>query len=168
MKTQVDIGTTDVLNVVRELREKRFTGYLALCIKGQKGLEEATLLFDNGKVIGSGYEYYAYSKELFGEKAFQRFLNATAAKNGTLDAFETTLEQLHLVLAFHDEAVFVPQDQHLNRVKVPEFSPLLELEVQKEAPQKTPEDLRKKYKLQAATQEEAPVTLPRHEEGKTA
>ncbi|HLD75533.1 MAG TPA: hypothetical protein VI874_00820, partial [Candidatus Norongarragalinales archaeon] len=55
LKTQVDIGTTDVLNVVRELREKRFTGYLALCIKGQKGLEEATLLFDNGKVIGSGY-----------------------------------------------------------------------------------------------------------------
>lgn len=168
VKTGLETSTTDTLKLVEELGQKRFTGYLALCVKGQKGVEEATLLLDSGKIVAAAYEYYAYGRELYGEKAFTRFLNATAAKAGILDIYETSAEQIHLLLAFHEEAVFVPRDEDLRRVKVTAFSVQPESEIEREAMEKKEIDPTRKYQLHALTKDEpAPHTLPEHEE-KTA
>lgn len=163
-KTNLDNASTDVFKVIEELHRKRFSGYMALCVKGQKGLEEATLLLDEGKVVGAAYEYYGYQKTFAGDKAFQRFVNASAAKHGTLDVFELTSEQIHLALAFNEDVVFVPQDKEFHNVKVKEFSPFFEDEVKKEADAASPEDVSKKLKMYELTKNPPAVKLPTHEE----
>ncbi|MBI4361049.1 DUF2226 domain-containing protein [Candidatus Micrarchaeota archaeon] len=163
-KTNLDNASTDAFKVIEELRRKRFSGYLALAVKGQKGVEEATLLLDEGKIVGAAYEYYAYNKTFSGEKAFQRFVNATAAKHGTLEVFELTSEQVHLALAFNEDSVFVPQEQALRNVKVKEFSPFFEDEVRKDAETASPQDVSKKFKMYELTKTAPAAKLPTHEE----
>lgn len=163
-KTNLDNASTDAFKVIEELRRKRFSGYLALAIKGQKGVEEATLLMDEGKVVGAAYEYYAYNKSFAGEKAFQRFVNATAAKHGTIDVFELSSEQVHLALAFNEDIVFVPQEKALRNVKVKECSPFFEDEVRKEVEAANPEDVSKKFKMYELTKAAPTTQLPTHEE----
>ncbi|MBI5226772.1 DUF2226 domain-containing protein [Candidatus Micrarchaeota archaeon] len=131
LKTNLDTSSTDFLALVDELRRKRFNGYVALSIKGQAGVEEGTILVDTGKIVGATYEYYAFDRELSGEKAFQRLLNAAAYKNGIIDAVELTAEQVHLALAFHEDAVFVPSEESLRHIKLGAFSPFFEEEVRK-------------------------------------
>ncbi len=131
LKTNLDTSSTDFLALVDELRRKRFNGYVALSIKGQAGVEEGTILVDTGKIVGTTYEYYAFGLELAGEKAFQRMLNAAVCKNGIIDAVELTSEQVHLALAFHEDAVFVPSEESLRHIKLGAFSPFFEEEVRK-------------------------------------
>ncbi|MBI5035722.1 DUF2226 domain-containing protein [Candidatus Micrarchaeota archaeon] len=163
-KTNVDAASVDVLKLVLELYAKRFTGYLALCVKGTRGLEEATVLMDAGKVVGCIYEYYAYGKEYAGENAFKRFLNATAAKQGVMDIFEATADQLHLLLAFHEDAVFVPSEDSLRNTKVKEFSRFYEDEFAKEDTQQAPASELKRKLYALHREETAPAELPAPEE----
>ncbi len=149
IKTNLDASSTDLVALIDELRRKRFCGYLAIAIKGLAGVEEGTVLVDTGKIVGTTYEYYAFNKELSGERAFQRVLNAAACQNGVIDVVELNAEQVHLALAFHEDAVFVPSDESLRHIKLPAYSPFFEDEVRKET-QGTPgasDDAGKKYKL---------------------
>ncbi|MBI2445641.1 DUF2226 domain-containing protein [Candidatus Micrarchaeota archaeon] len=147
LKTNLDATSTDLVALMDELRRKRFNGYLALTIKGQAGIEEGTVLLDSGKVVGATYEYYAYDKEVAGEKAFQRLLNAASHKSGVIDVVELTAEQVHLALAFHEDAVFVPSEESLRHIKLPAYSPFFEEEIRKEAQTAGSDLLGKKYKL---------------------
>ena len=132
LKTNLDTASPDLVALIDELRRKRFCGYLAITIKGQAGVEEGTVLIDTGKIVGTTYEYYAFNKELAGERAFQRVLNAASNKTGIIDVIELTVEQIHLGLAFHEDAVFVPSDESLRHIKLPAYSPFFEDEVRKE------------------------------------
>jgi len=147
LKTNLDATSTDFVALLDELRRKRFNGYLALAIKGQAGVEEGTILVDTGKVVGSTYEYYAYDREVAGEKAFQRMLNAATHKSGVIDVIELTPEQVHLALAFHEDAVFVPSEESLRHIKLPAYSPFFEDEIKKEVQTNKADALDKKYKM---------------------
>ncbi|VVB67435.1 Uncharacterised protein [Candidatus Norongarragalina meridionalis] len=50
----LDLASTNVPSLVDELRSKKFTGYVALCVKGG-GIEEAQVLFDAGKIVACTY-----------------------------------------------------------------------------------------------------------------
>jgi len=145
-----DLVTVDFLRALVQLQKKNFSGYVALCIRGTSGFEEGTVLFDGGKIVGCAYEYFKYGKEFQGQEAFQRIINATAAKQGIIDAVELTAEQVQLVLAINQKLLFVPDQRQLETLKVKEFSPLFENQTSaQQQPEGTEarEDLLKKYKM---------------------
>ncbi len=149
LKINLDASSTDLVALIDELRRKRFCGYLAITTKGQTGIEEGTVLIDTGKVVGTTYAYFAFNKELSGERAFQRVLNAASNKTGVIDVIELSAEQVHLALAFHEDAVFVPSDESLRHIKLPSYSPFFEDEVRKEIQNasSTGDESGRKYKM---------------------
>jgi hypothetical protein len=123
-----DLTTIDLVKTILEMQERTFSGYAAVCIQGTGGFEEGIVLFDSGKVVGCSYEYYKHSKMFEGSAAFQRVLNASAAKNGVVDIISLTPQQVQLVLALNEKMVFVPDQKQLEKVSVSEFSPSFEQE----------------------------------------
>ncbi len=156
IKSELDNASTDTLKLLLELGRSRFSGYVALAVKGTSGVQEGTLLLDQGKIVGATYEYYALQKEYAGEHGFTRFLNASAARHGVLDVVELTPEQVHLALAFNETAVFVPKQDALHQSTVKEFSPFFEEQAKNEAAAQKTENPERKYNLYALTKD-APV-----------
>ncbi|PIT85354.1 hypothetical protein COU36_03820 [Candidatus Micrarchaeota archaeon CG10_big_fil_rev_8_21_14_0_10_59_7] len=140
----LDLASTNVPSLVGELRSKKFTGYLALCVKGRSGVEEAQALFDAGKIVACTYEYYKYEVLIEGEPAFKRLINACAAGYGVVDTYSLDEDALHLALVGNERAVFLAGDKPVQPPKV--FSAALEEEA-KALMEAQREDLLKKYKL---------------------
>ena len=145
LKTGLDVAATDFNTLLLELRTREFNGYVSIAVKGTGGIEEGTLLMEKGKVIGCSYEYLRHGKTFAGQKAFERVLNATAAKEGVIDVFELEIQQIDLTLAFNENLVYVPNTSDLRHVKVDDFSPLFEQEVVSGG--KEEKNLAKKYRL---------------------
>jgi len=133
VKTLVDLAQVDLQNLVeKELGSKKFAGYVCLTIRSEHGFEEGVLLLDGGKIVGCGYEYLAFNKQFFGKNAFQRFLNALAAKSGVVDVFESKPDELHGILALNNDLLHAASGKDLAKPK--EFSPFFEQEVAQEKP----------------------------------
>ena len=109
--------------VCTSLAKKKFSGYLALTIRANTGFEEGVLLYDSGKIVACSYQYFlnTMTKTFEGKDAFQRLLNASAAKNGVLDAFELRKEDAHSILSTSPQSVFTTPTT-FSQPK--EFSPL--------------------------------------------
>jgi len=140
----LDLAATNVPSLAEELRSKKFVGYVALCVRGRNGIEEAQALFDAGKIVACTYEYYRYEVTIEGEAAFKRFMNACAAAYGVIDVFALDEDALHLALVGNERAFFLAGDKPLQTPKV--FSTALEEEA-KALMEAQREDLLKKYKL---------------------
>ncbi|NYZ78390.1 DUF2226 domain-containing protein [Candidatus Micrarchaeota archaeon] len=131
VKTLVDLTQVDLQQLVDgELGARKFSGYVCLTIRGENGFEEGVLLLDGGKILGCGYEYLAFSKQFYGKNAFQRFVNALAAKSGVLDVFESKADDVHGILALNHDALYTASGKDLTKPK--EFSPFFEQEVAQE------------------------------------
>lgn len=170
LKTGIDVASTDINKLLVELRAREFSGYAAITVKGVQGIEEGIVLLEKGKIIGCSYEYMKHGKTVTGQKAFERVLNATAAKYGVMDLFELEPQQIDLTLAFNESLVFVPNTGELRQVKVQSFSPAYENEViGSQTPaspesQEQPGQLAKKYKLSSLTKnQEKEQELPKHD-----
>ncbi len=150
LKTGLDVAATDFGTLLLELRTREFNGYVSITVKGTLGIEEGTLLMEKGKVIGCSYEYLKHGKTISGQKAFERVLNATAAKHGVIDVFELEIQQIDLTLAFNESLVYVPNMGDLKHSKTSDFSPLYEDEVVAERGGE--KNLAKKYKLTGLNQ----------------
>ncbi len=128
IKTLVDLTQVDLRQLVdKELGAKKFCGYVCLTIRSANGFEEGVLLLDGGKIVGCSYEYLAFGKQFFGKNAFQRFVNALAAKSGVIDVFELKPDDVHGMLALNHEMLYPASGKDL--VKPNEFSPFFEQEV---------------------------------------
>ncbi|MFH0971878.1 MAG: DUF2226 domain-containing protein [Candidatus Micrarchaeota archaeon] len=147
VKTAIDVATIDFSALLKELREKAFNGYIAMTIQGISGMEEGTVVCDNGKIVASFYEYFKYNKQVLGDLAFQRVMNSSAAKHGVVDIFQLTNDQVQLILAFNERAICLPSETDIKRLKVEEFSPFFEEQVKETASVGTKDELMKKYKL---------------------
>ena len=147
MQKGVLLLNVDFIKTLLDFEKRGFTGYIALCIAGLNGLEEGTILYDGGKIVGSFYEYFKLDKTFEGKDAFQRLLNASAAKNGVFDVITLTPEQVKLVLAVNEKTVFVPDQKQFEQVKVKEFSPAFEQEAIETVRRENKGELLKKYKL---------------------
>jgi hypothetical protein len=162
VKKGIDVAVVDLAALTRELKGKKFSGYLAICVSGKTGVEEGIALFDAGKFVAAFYEYLAHGKTLIGQPAVARVMNAAASKHGVIDIYQLTSEQVQLILAFNDKAVVVPADKDL---RVPEsFSDVLEEEVIEARESKG--ELLKKYKVgEAEAAGKKTSTLPAPESG---
>lgn len=146
LKTGLDVANVDFYALVKELGKIGFNGYVCIATAGEAGFEEGTLMFDEGKPVASIYEYYKYRKTYFGDDAFKRVLNASAAKDGVVDVFELTKEQVHLVLAFNEKAISVPGAEELAPRKI-EWTPQFERQAASSQIPLTRDQLLRKYKL---------------------
>jgi hypothetical protein len=86
-----------------DLNNKKFTGYLYLVIHSEHGFEENFILFLKGDVVGSIYINNKYNLEIYGFNAFKLSINSLGFKEGLLNLYELSEEQLKLVLIFNDK-----------------------------------------------------------------
>lgn len=147
VKTGLDLATVDFFALLRELQLKAFNGYLVVGVPGREGLEEGTLLFDTGKVVASIYEYLAFQRNYYGAEALERTLNAALAKQGVIDVFQLTPEQVQLVLAFNEQAIVIPSEKELKNWQGKQHSYSYEEEVVRASRGQPKEDLLKQYKM---------------------
>jgi hypothetical protein len=129
VKSAIDLASLDFPALLSELAKKKFTGYLAITVKGAGGIEEGTLIYDGGKIVACTYEYLRHNALVLGSGAFPRVVNASAAKKGIVDLFQLTSEQVKLTIAFNEQMVFVPQESDLANINPAEFSPFFEEQV---------------------------------------
>ena len=159
IKTAIDVATIDFGALIKELRDKTFNGYLAITVQGIGGIEEGIVVFDNGKIVASFYEYFKHNKQVMGDLAFQRIMNASAANRGVVDIFQLNNDQVQLILAFNEQAICLPTDSDVKKLKVDDFSPFFEEQVKETAATGNKGELMKKYKLgDVETKEKAEVT----------
>ncbi|PIN98351.1 MAG: hypothetical protein COT90_04810 [Candidatus Diapherotrites archaeon CG10_big_fil_rev_8_21_14_0_10_31_34] len=82
-----------------ELIKTKFSGYVNLTIQGFDGLEEGTLIFREGKIIASGYEYLKYGISVNGNSAIAQTFNSAAAENGVFDIISFRPTDAELTIA---------------------------------------------------------------------
>jgi len=146
VKTGIDVASVDFPALLHELLKKGFSGYLCITVQGFGGIEEGTLLLDGKKITGGFYEYFRHNKTLVGKEAWARVLNAAGAENGVIDIYHLSAEQVELILAFNEQAIWVPSDREIRDLKTARFSAVLEQQVAG-AKEGEKEELLKKYRL---------------------
>ncbi len=152
LKTGLDVAVIDFFALLRELSDRKFSGYVAIATQGKYGIEEGTQVFDDGKPVASFYEYYAFAKMAAGGDAFRRVLNASCAIKGVIDVVELTNEQVQLAVAFNEAAIYIPSPAELKPRKL-EFDSMFEEEFKLQSLSPSRDDLLKKYKVSGAVAE---------------
>jgi hypothetical protein len=145
------LGTFVPIEYILRLMKEKFNGYVCLTIAGKTGFEEGVLLFHNGVIRSSDYEYYKYNKKHVAEEGLVRTLNAFLAEKGILDCFSLTPYQIQLILTLNEECnLRKPVDGKENPLTFPtHFSPLYEEQLAKEQmkEEETREWVLKKHRL---------------------
>lgn len=106
VEKDVDVEKVKYKEMLVRLMDQKFAGYVVVTIRGKSGIDEAVLVYDEGKIIGGAYEYLSYGKLLIGEDALQRIFNAFAAKIGYMDIVALDKDKMQLVLAFNSKIIF--------------------------------------------------------------
>ena len=99
-----------------ELIKSRFSGYVNLTIEGFDGLEEGTLIFREGKIIASAYEYLKYAVVVNGNSAIAQTFNAGVAKHGAFDIISFRSTDAELTIAVNPK-IRIDVDVSPNDVK---------------------------------------------------
>lgn len=162
IKTGVDAATIDFKALLRELREKMFNGYLCITVQGGSGLEDGALVFDSGKIVAAFYEYLRVAKDVQGDAAFLRVLNASLAPTGSIDIYQLSNDQVQLILAFNEEAICLPSENDLRKFTATTFSDQYEKQTLGLETATDKNALLRRYKLAAvsAPAVEEPVEKP--------
>ncbi|MFH1106609.1 MAG: DUF2226 domain-containing protein [Candidatus Micrarchaeota archaeon] len=147
VKTGIDVAAIDFFSLLAELKAKVFNGYMCITVQGTGGLEDGSLVFDNGKIVASFFDYLRYDKRLLGEAALVRVFNASQARTGVIDIYQLTNEQVQLILAFNENAICIPSERDLVRFKSQPFSDEYEGQLAAFEPGENKSELLKKYKL---------------------
>jgi hypothetical protein len=89
-----------------DLSKKKFSGYTYLAAEGKYYFEEGILIFSSGNIIGSMYIIDGYGLQLFGADAFWKCIEEFGLKNGILNIYGLTDDQIKLVLIFNEKIKF--------------------------------------------------------------
>ncbi|MDD3178098.1 MAG: hypothetical protein PHR26_01130 [Candidatus ainarchaeum sp.] len=89
-----------------DLKEKEFSGYIYLVIDSEFGFEESIILFLKGDICGSIYYNDYLNIEQFGRNALEFGFNCFGFRNGILNIYELSLDQIKLLLIFNDKIVY--------------------------------------------------------------
>ncbi len=87
IKEGLDTTTVDFRKLFPTLRDHHLTGYMAVDILTNNGIEEGILLYNEGEIIAAEYEYLAQGETVSGEDALKLIMNACTGK-GTFDVYE--------------------------------------------------------------------------------
>lgn len=88
----MEMTNVDFRKLFAAFRDHGLTGYLVLDIMTNNGIEEGTLLFSGGDVIGAEYDYVAKGKVLKGDEALSFVMNACMG-DGRFDVVQITAEE---------------------------------------------------------------------------
>jgi len=105
-ETIFELEKKDVLEKMKELMKKNFSGYICITIHSQYGVEDSALLFKDGKAIAAFYEFLNFNKTIFSEKALEGFLNALRCKSYVANCYRLTSHQIDLIVAFNEHLKF--------------------------------------------------------------
>lgn len=86
-----------------DLKNKSFSGYTYLVIDSEFGFEESIIIFSKGDIVGSIYFNEFYNLEKFGKEGIELGLNCFGFKNGILNIYELSTDQIKLLLIFNDK-----------------------------------------------------------------
>jgi hypothetical protein len=99
----VSLSDINPKDYIVELMAEKFNGYTCVAIKGKNGIEEGVLVFHDGKIVSSDYEYYRYNKRVVSEEGLLRTLNAFLASKGVMDSFSLSPYQVQLIMTLNDD-----------------------------------------------------------------
>ena len=102
LEESIKINEINIEQVLKELIEQKFSGYLVVTIYGYTGIEEGLILFRDGITIGSFYEYNQINTVIEGDNALLESLNALKAKYGIMDINALSKQQAELIVTFKD------------------------------------------------------------------
>ncbi len=96
LEQALNLKENDFSSKMIKLIKEKFSGYANLTIEGFDGLEEGTLVFREGKIIASSYEYLKYGISVNGNPAIAQVFNASSAETGVFDvvSFRSTDAEL--------------------------------------------------------------------------
>ncbi len=103
VETGKELASIVPAQYVKKLMDESFNGYFCITIHGKQGLEEGIVVFSNGKIVSSNYDYYKFNKSFLAEEALERSLNALNAKIGVIDLFSLNSYQVQLILTLNEE-----------------------------------------------------------------
>ena len=146
LREALPLEKTDMPKLFYELELKKFNGYVAVLIRGNGGYEEGVVVFLDGKVVSSSYEYLAYQREFFGVDAIKRFANLCRADSGIYDIIQLSKDLGALVLRLNPESELKYSYQHLRDDSKGVFDYNLEKEA-KTTGVVTKEDILSRFKL---------------------
>lgn len=110
-----------------KLMEEKFNGYMCVTIKGKTGIEEGALIFHNGNIVSSDYEYYRYNKRFVAEEGLKRMLNSLVASKGVVDSFSLSPYQVQLVMTLNEDCNLRNEVMSVSSIDFPNaFSPAFE------------------------------------------
>lgn len=98
----IKLNDVDVSQILKELCDQRFSGYVIATVYGHAGIEEGLLLFKEGIAIGSVFEFSQMNKTIEGDNAMLYSLNALKAKYGVMDINSLSKQQAELIITFKD------------------------------------------------------------------
>jgi len=101
--TKLTIKDINAKSMLKDLLAKKFNGYITITINEKFGFEDGIIIVSQGFIKGAHYLLLKENKDIFGEDAFRLSLNAFAAKNGTVDVYQITREQVDLMLTFNEK-----------------------------------------------------------------
>lgn len=104
VKEGMETIRVDLRKLFSTLSVHNFTGYVAVDIMTNNGIEEGTLLLRNGEIIAAEYEYLARGCVVRGEEAMKLTVNACAG-DGNFDIYELGDEESVRVREGNQESV---------------------------------------------------------------
>lgn len=110
-------------NMLLDLMQKKFNGYVCLTVKDKFGYEDSFVIFKEGVILGAYHNFFDVNKESFGEMAIKLFMSCFTAKFGTLEVYALTKEQCELILTFNEKIKNQPikDIKYLNQFVNPKY-----------------------------------------------
>jgi hypothetical protein len=87
IKDNMDTKRVDFHKLFPTLRDFKLTGYMALDLLTDNGIEEGYLLYKDGEIIAAEYNYLARGKSKHGTDALKEFMNGCMG-DGKFDVYE--------------------------------------------------------------------------------
>ncbi|MBI5884947.1 DUF2226 domain-containing protein, partial [archaeon] len=126
-KEALKLELAEFRQLLQQLMQEGFNGYIVLMVQGLQGIEEGILVFKNGQPVGCYHELMKLNHVFYSDRALNAFLNASAARKGIIDVFRLDLQQVDLVLSFNEkiklsEAMKSEFPKKINELPLKEFS----------------------------------------------
>ena len=96
------LDTTSFNALIDDLVKKKFFGYVIVTINGVDGLEEGSIVFENGNTVAASYEFIKYVKKISGDSSLELLFNSVAAQHGVIEVYELKRDQVQIILALND------------------------------------------------------------------
>lgn len=133
----IKLREIDVEQLLGELTEQEFSGYIVATVYGYAGIEEGIILFKEGIAVGSSYEFNQLNKVIEGDEALLQSLNALKAKYGIMDINSLSKQQAELTVTFKDSLKVKERSfPDLKKMVPREYSPQYSKKVIEEAGEK--------------------------------